>query len=240
MMREALWIMVSWLTLLAGSTGQPRAATAPFVYVAFGASDATGAGAGSMAEGYVYLIKQELETQIPHVILINRGVSGARIDIVKEEVRRATEAQNSADLVTIWVGANDLVHGDDPRSFQESLHSILQTLRQHVSRTIVIGNLPNLTRLPRFRNQPNPHVTEERIEAYNAVIAEEAREVDAALVDLSAQRLRDDLVLRSDGFHPNDAGHREIAALFLNAIRRKIAVSISCELIALPLGRLAA
>ncbi|HJR76270.1 MAG TPA: SGNH/GDSL hydrolase family protein [Nitrospiraceae bacterium] len=239
-MREVLWIMVSWLTLLAGGMGQPHAATASFVYVAFGASDATGAGAGSVTEGYVSLIKQELETLIPHVILINRGVSGARVDIVKEEVRRAKEAHNSADLVTIWVGANDLVHGDDPESFQESLHFILQTLRQHVSRTIVIGNLPNLTRLPRFRNQPHPHVTEERIEAYNAAIAEEARGVDAALVDLFAQRLRDDLVLRSDGFHPNDAGHREIAALFLSAIRRKITVSSSCELIVMPLGRLAA
>jgi lysophospholipase L1-like esterase len=231
-MREMLWIMVGWLTLLASGTGHLYAATPPFVYVALGASDATGVGAGSMAEGYVNLIKQELENLMPRVILINRGVSGARIDIVKEEVRRVKEGHNSADLVTIWVGANDLIHGDDPEVFREGLHFILQTLRQHVSHTIVIANLPNLTQLPRFRNQPSPHVTEKRIKAYNAVIAKEAGDVDAALVDLFAQSLRDDLVLHSDGFHPNDTGHREIAALFLNAIRPKIHASIGFELIA--------
>ena len=127
-MRALFWIMAGWLTLLACNTGQLHAATEPFVYVALGASDATGVGAGSMAEGYVYLIKQELEILMPRVILINRGISGARIDIVKEEVRRAKEAQSSADLVTIWVGANDLVHGDDPDAFQKSLRFILQTL----------------------------------------------------------------------------------------------------------------
>jgi acyl-CoA thioesterase-1 len=215
------------LVLLPTGRGHTQADTPAFVYLALGASDATGVGAGSTAQGYVSLIKQELEQLTPPVVLINRGVSGARIDTVKEQVRRAKEAQDSADLVTIWVGINDLVHGDDPDQFGQDVHFILGMLRQHVARTIVIANLPNLTRLPRFRRQPSPHVTEDRIRAYNAVIAEEAREAGASLIDLFAQDLRDDLVLHSDGFHPNDAGHREIAESFLQAIRPKIQVSPS-------------
>ena len=50
-------------------------------------------------------------------------------------------------------------------------------------------------------------------------LAEEAREAGALLVDLFAQIPHDDLLLHADGFHPNDVGHREIAALFLEAIR---------------------
>ena len=164
---------------------------------------------------------------MPPVVLMNRGVSGARINMVKEQVRRAMEAQESVDLVTIWVGANDLVHGDDIEHFRENLHFILRTLREHVDRAIVIANLPDLSRLPRFRKQPSPHVTQTRIQAYNAVIAEEAHDAGASLVDLFAQTVRDDLVQHSDGFHPNEAGHREIAALFLNAIRPKISAPIT-------------
>lgn len=214
--------VVIGLFLLSTVAGRSYADTSAFVYLALGASDATGVGAGSMAQGYVFLIKQELENWAPRVLLINRGVSGARIETIKEQVRRAKEAQDSADLVTVWVGANDLVHGDDPEPFAKGVHFILQTLRQHVARTIVIGNLPDLTRLPRFRKQPSPHVTEDRILAYNAVIADEARQAGASLVDLFAHNFREELVLQSDGFHPNDAGHREIATLFLDAIRPKI------------------
>ncbi len=193
-MREVFCIAVIGLILLLTSTGHLHAETPAFVYLALGASDATGAGAGSTAQGYVFLIKQELDKLVPPVVLLNRGVSGARIDIVKEEARRVKEAHQSADLVTIWVGANDVVHGDDPAVFRKGLHFIMQTLREHVSRTIVIGNLPDLSRLPRFRNQPNPHVTGQRIQAYNAVIEEEARDVGASVVDLFGQSLRDDLV----------------------------------------------
>jgi lysophospholipase L1-like esterase len=118
--------------------------------------------------------------------------------MVKEQVRLAMEAQENADLVTVWVGANDLVHGDDLEHFREGLRFILHTLREHVGRAIVIANLPDLTRLPRFRQQPNPHVNKSRIQAYNAVIAEEAGDAGASLVDLFAQTVRDDLIQHSD------------------------------------------
>jgi lysophospholipase L1-like esterase len=218
-MRRLCSIAVIGLLFVSTGEAHPYDERAAFVYLALGASDATGVGAASMANGYVFLIKQELEKLDLPVVLINRGVAGARANVVKEEVRHAKEAHDGVDLVTIWVGTNDLVHGDDPDDFGKALHAILQMLRKHVARTIVIANLPDLTRLPRFRNQPSPHVTDDRIAAYNAVIAEEAGAAGALLVDLFAQIPHDDLLLHPDGFHPNDAGHREIAAFFLEAIR---------------------
>ena len=233
-MRTWVWMVLGGLLLLPSSAGPLYANTPAFVYLALGASDAMGVGAGSTAQSYVSLITLELERQMPRVVLINRGVSGARIEVIKEEVRRAREIQQRADLVTIWVGVNDLVHGDDPEMFGEALHVMLQTLREHISDTIVMGNLPDLTRLPRFRQQPSSHVTEKRIQAYNAVIAREAEKAGASLVDLFAEAPRDDLVLQSDGFHPNDAGHRELAARFLRAIRPKIHAGIVVGMLAMP------
>ncbi len=189
-----------------------------FVYLALGASDAAGVGALPTTEGYVFLIKSELDRRLPGVALLNLGVPGARIDLIKEQVRLATRVGTKAHLVTLWTGGNDLVHGDDPKPFQEDLRFLLQTLTKDVSKIIVVANLPDLTKLPRFRRDPNPVVTPERVQAFNRAIEQEAREVGAPIVDLFAQPVREDLVFDLDGFHPNDAGHRELALLFLQEI----------------------
>ena len=209
---------------LSGCGSGPREKPIEFVYLALGASDATGVGATPLTEGYVFLIKQELDRRLPGVFLINLGVPGARIDLIKEQVRLAEQLDTKADLVTLWTGGNDLIHGDDPKIFRQDLRFVLETLREHVSKDIVIANLPNLTRLPRFQRDPSPLVTVATIRAYNEAIEQEAREPKASLVDLFAQPVREEMVFDLDGFHPNDAGHRELARLFLQVILPKLGV----------------
>jgi acyl-CoA thioesterase I len=189
-----------------------------FVYMALGASDATGVGAVPLTEGYVYQIRRELDRRMSGVFLINLGVPGARIDLIKEQVRVARQMGTRVDLVTVWTGANDLVNGDDPKIFQEDLRAILTMVTQTISGTVVIANLPDLTKLPRFRDNPSPSVTALRIATFNKVIEEEAQRFDASLVDLSAYPVHADLVFDADGFHPNNEGHRDIANQFLRVI----------------------
>jgi len=203
--------------MLSCSSG-PKEKKIEFVYMALGASDATGVGALPLTEGYVYLISRELGRRIPGEVLINLGVPGARIDLIKEQVRVAKQLGTKANLVTLWTGVNDLVHGDDPRAFREDLRFLLHTVRDSISKTIVVANLPDLTQLPRFRTAPNPSVTLDRVKAYNRAIEEEAAAVGASLVNLFVQPVREDLIFDIDGFHPNDAGHRELARLFLAVI----------------------
>jgi hypothetical protein len=64
---------------------------------------------------------------MPGVFLPNLGIPGARIDLIKEQVRLAIQARYKANLVTVWTGRNDLVHGDDPKRFHEDLRFILKT-----------------------------------------------------------------------------------------------------------------
>lgn len=200
------------------SCAGPREKKIEFVYLALGASDATGVGAVPLTDGYVYLIKRELDRRMPGVFLVNLGVPGARIDLIKEQVRVAQQLGTKAHLVTLWTGANDLVNGDDPSVFQQDLRALLSMVKADISRRIVVANLPDLTMLPRFRASPNTSVTAERVAAFNRVIAEEAKRAEASLVDLLAGPVRDDLVFDLDGFHPNNAGHREIANRFLGVI----------------------
>ncbi len=209
---------------VSGCASGPREKKIEFVYLALGASDATGVGATPLTEGYVFLIKQDLDRRMAGVFLINLGIPGARIDLIKEQVRVAGQLGTKANLVTVWTGANDLVRGDDPKTFRQDLRFILQMLRDDVSENIVIGNLPDLTRLPRFQRAPDPRVTLARVTAYNDAIAQEARDVGATVVDLFTQPVREELIFDVDGFHPNDAGHREIARLFLQSILTKLGV----------------
>lgn len=202
--------------------GGPKEKPIEFIYLALGASDATGVGALPLTEGYVYLITRELDRQISGVFLVNLGVPGARIDLIKEQVRVAKQLGTKADLVTLWTGANDVVNGDDPKQFQEQLRGLLTMVKQDISQTIVVANVPDLTQLPRFRTSPSPTVTLARIEAFNRAIAEETRSSGGTLVDLHATAVRDDLVFDLDGFHPNNAGHRQIAGQLLQAILPKV------------------
>ena len=219
-LKSALGVVLCCLCLAA--CGGTKEKSIEFIYLALGASDATGVGAVPLTEGYVYLITRELDRQIPGVFLINLGVPGARIDLIKEQVRVAKQLGTKADLVTLWTGANDVVNGDDPKQFQERLRALLRMVREDISRTIVVANLPDLTQLPRFRTSPNPTVTPARIEAFNRIIEEETRSAGGSLVDLQASPVRDDLVFDVDGFHPNNAGHRELARQFLQVILPKV------------------
>ena len=181
-------------------------------------SDAAGVGALPLTEGYVYLIKSELDQRMPGVFLLNLGIPGARIDLIKEQVRLAVQARYKANLVTIWTGGNDLVHGDDPKRFHEDLRFILQNVKKDISSTIVIANLPDLAQLPRFRQNPNPVVPSSAFVNLIRPSPQKRGPLTRPMVDLFVQPVRQDLVFDVDGFHPNDAGHREIARLFLQKI----------------------
>jgi lysophospholipase L1-like esterase len=216
-------VLVSVGLSLGSCVSGPPPTQAKFLYVALGASDATGVGAFPLTKGYVYLIRNAVEKFKPGVSLLNLGVPGERIGPIKETVRVAVvQVGLKPNLVTLWTGANDLIAGDDPREFQADLRFILQNLRKTTAAVIVVANLPDLTKLPRFRDQPSPIVTLDRVRAFNKGIAQEAAAVNAPVVDLFAEPVSDNLVSDLDGFHPNKEGHREIAVLFLEVLLPKV------------------
>lgn len=195
-----------------------------FVYLALGTSDVIGEGAMPHTEGYVFLINRDLQQRIPGTFLINLGVPGARIDALIEQIRLAKHVRSKADVATVWTGANDLLDGVHPSRFQSDLRQLLRTLQSSVSKTVVIANLPDLTKLSAFRTTPRSAVTLERIKTFNQAIELEARYINASVVDLFAQPIEDDLVLDGNGFHPNGAGHRLLAKLFLKVILERLGV----------------
>jgi acyl-CoA thioesterase I len=215
------------LALLSACSSSPpeHADDRNLLYMAVGASDAVGIGATHpLRNGYVFRIRDELEKGWD-VRLLNLGIPGARTAAIKDAVQLALRSGTDPDLVTIWVGANDLIDGVEPDEFQDELNELLDALADRTDAAVFIADIPDLTQLPRFREDPIRTVTRNRIEEFNEAIAEEAAEHGATLVPLSEEEVEDRYVSDEDGFHPNDAGHRRIADLFLRAIRSLLAAA---------------
>lgn len=186
-------------------------------YIAIGASDAFGIGATPITNGYVYLIEQGIESQGEEVSLTNLGIPGADADQIEDSAVSLALAEDP-HLITIFVGANDIVDGRNVSDFDGDLNGILSRLKQETSALLVIATIPDITKLPAFQSSPDPDVTLERVEQYNSAILSRANQYGALIADLQNAPLNDSLVNDQDGFHPNDAGHRVIADIFLNEI----------------------
>lgn len=191
-------------------------------YVAIGASDAVGIGAVPLTNGYVFRIRDALEEESFNVDLTNLGIPAAELG----EIKLAVELLLSdiglgfvgvPDLITIWVGANDIIAGVDPAEFEANLRDILMQLTEETSAFIVIANIPDLTQLPRFIEDPDEDVTIERVNDFNNIIESLALEFDIPIVDLFVEPI-DDMLVSEDGFHPSNEGHKRIAELFLDII----------------------
>ena len=178
------------------------------IYLALGASDAAGVGADPITRGYVFRIADELDQRVDEAFLANLGVPGANTEQLDQALELFLSSEVEPDLVTVWTGANDVIQGRDADDFADELEDIFERLRARTDGVIVAANIPDLTELPRFQDDPDDDVTQERIEEFNEAIAAQAEDDDVLLVDLYSEPVEDDLVSDRDGFHPNNEGHR--------------------------------
>ena len=190
-------------------------------YVALGASDATGIGAFPLTNGYVFRIKHTLEKNGKKVDLLNLGIPTANISAIEKAATAVQIAGVHKNLVTIWTGANDIIGGENVEEFEISLENILKHIRKDNSVFIAIMNIPDLTKIKRFRVKPDRHVTSQRVTAFNKAITRQSKKYNATVVDFFSNVPGDELVSDIDGFHPNNNGHQHIADLFLKVILPK-------------------
>ncbi|MGH1537468.1 MAG: SGNH/GDSL hydrolase family protein [Gammaproteobacteria bacterium] len=190
-------------------------------YVALGASDAFGIGAEPITRGYVYRIKDGFEDRGRKVNLLNLGIPTADIPAIKKTAKAALKRDTEIDLVTIWTGANDLIGGSNVSDFEEDLESMLRRIRNKSNAFIVIMNLPDLTQIKKFREDPDKDVTEANVTAFNQAITRQANNYNVPIVDFFKDAPSDMLVSKRDGFHPNNDGHQRIADLYLQIILPK-------------------
>jgi acyl-CoA thioesterase-1 len=208
---------------IAGGALRPTSGQAParpLTYVAIGASDSVGIGADAPeVEGWVPLLHRHLP---PDSRLVNLGISGSLLRQALDQQLPVAVASDP-DLVTVWLAVNDLNARVPLQRYRQELDTLLGTLRRDTRAAILIGNIPDVSRVPIYQQLERDAVRRE-VENWNRVIAEIAAKHGAVLVDLDAQWRglgeHPEYVSR-DGFHPSTAGYRRLADVFFDALAQQ-------------------
>ncbi len=205
-----------------GTAASRQQSTKLITYVAIGASDTFGLGSDDpYQENWAADLADLLGPS--HIHLINLGIPGITAhDALHLELPIALDAH--PDLVTIWLGVNDIVANVPVNSYASDLNTLLERLRANSPHArIAIANIPDLTLLPFFEGH-DPVALTQQIQAYNAAIASTALRYGAILVDLTQQnynlRAHPEYISSSDGLHPTDIGYRQLAKVFYEALQQ--------------------
>jgi lysophospholipase L1-like esterase len=213
-------------TALAGqsnATTSHQQSVKQITYVAIGASDTFGIGT---YDPYDDNWPTDLAAQLgpSHIHLINLGIPDITIhDALNLELPVALDSH--PDLITIWLGVNDIVAKVPANSYASDLNTLLSRLRVNSPHArIAIANIPDLTLLPFFA-QADPQVLTRQIQAYNTVIASAAQQYQAILVDLTQQNYNLQAhpeYINSDGLHLTDIGYQQLANVFYQALQASL------------------
>ncbi|MEU0796224.1 SGNH/GDSL hydrolase family protein [Amycolatopsis sp. NPDC005961] len=174
-------------------SGRPR-------WVALGDSMTQGIGADDVGGGWVPRLNARLGERFA---VVNLSASGARIaDVLDDQLPRMLALPSPPALVTVLVGANDMLTPARRRGAPDRFAELLDRLPAGRS---VVATLP----------QGNPEAR-----AVNELVDTAAARGDVRIADLRGGALgplRGSLA--DDWFHPNDVGYTRIAGLFEPPVR---------------------
>lgn len=121
------------------------------------------------------------------------------------------------DLITLCVGANDLINNVKAEDFARNYEAILTQIKTKTSARVIVMNIPDLSLAPAvptyMRADARQHIV-----AFNRLIAEVAARQDMRLVDLftrSESFASHTEFFSKDGLHPSDEGYEFWAELLL-------------------------
>lgn len=212
-------IEIVMLLLLAAQNGryhtywQKRAETttneAGLLYVALGDSVGISIGASSAEKGYVGLIAELLEQKAGRPVrVVNLSKSGATINQAVEDQLPKLKTYDP-DVVTIEIGANDMVHTWDEAKFRDDMTRLMSELPKHT----VISDMP-------YFGGGIKRGVEKNVPRANEIIRELAAERGLSVAPLH-QITKDNDSLRvyaADYFHPNNRGHQNWFQAFWSVI----------------------
>lgn len=197
----------------------------PFVYVAMGDSTAEGTGASHPSRNYATIVYGSLKDRYKLTKYYNYAKSGAVLhDVVADQLPRTLQLQPS--LVTISIGANDILKRTHLNIFEKNLYTLLKTLQEQTDATIVISTVPDLSLTPAV---PRLLKTYSRYKAtkINAIINRVGKATNTVTVDMfednKAMLQTFPEAIASDGFHPSDFGYALWANTILVTLRNFLA-----------------
>jgi len=172
------------------------------LWVALGDSMSQGIGARDISGGWVGQLHSRLAAAGRDLRLVNLSKTGARVrDVLDDQLPRLHEITAQPDLVTVLVGANDMLR----RNRREpAVRDFGRLVAELPTGSTVIATLP----------RRNPHAL-----AINALVDDAAAAGRMRVADMRGRTLASLRGTRADDhFHPNERGYASIADAFAMAI----------------------
>ena len=200
-----------------------------------GDSITKGERASSPDKGFVCLVGKWLPAEVR-----NYGISGTRfarqfIPSAKPEydrffASRIDEINHDADLIFVFGGTNDFGHGDAPigRLGDKTLDTffgagdfLINELLKHYKKEQIVFIIP-LWRLDEIEPQNHVKPFKHTMEEYRQDLLQVLKVYDIEALDLRADFGKaENSPLYFDHVHPNDEGHKKLAELLINYLKRR-------------------
>jgi lysophospholipase L1-like esterase len=185
-------------------------------YLALGDSYTIGTGLEHEAQNFPSLLAGRLrQATRADVVLVNLGVNGyTTADLIRRELPVAR--RSAPELISILIGANDVVQGSDDATYRARLTQIYETVKSlglRAARVLAVS-IPDFSPLPGAAAFGTPNHLRARIDAFNAIARSEADSRGFQYADITAisrETDRGDDWLAGDGLHPGPAQHRAFA-----------------------------
>lgn len=194
----------------------------PVRYLALGDSYTIGTGATAPSRNFPSLLARRLEGAGGRpVALQNPSVNGFTTrDVIRAEI---PQVQRAPHLVSVLIGANDVVQGYDAATYRGALQTIydfVARLRLPAGRVLTVA-IPDFSVVPTAGDYGKPETLRARIDAFNQIAVEESQARQFDFVDISEVSRsgvgRSDWIA-DDGLHPADAQYAAWAEVIWRAV----------------------
>ncbi len=153
-------------------------------------------------DAYPAVIQQKIDSAGMRWEVVNAGLSGEKSAGALQRVRSWLIRQ-PFDVLVVETGANDMLTGADVDTMRANIQAIIDTVRaaRPQARIVLVGMLaaPNMARA--------------YVDRFNATFPDLARENDLPFVPFLLEGVAAQQRLNlADGIHPNEQGHRILAA----------------------------
>ncbi|MBI3522627.1 MAG: SGNH/GDSL hydrolase family protein [Chloroflexi bacterium] len=186
---------------------------ATVAYLALGDSFTIGTGT-SPDVAFPAVLVRLWRDQGRSVVLTNPAMNGYTTDdLIAKELPLAARVRPG--LVTLLVGANDIVRGHDEGRYRDQLRSIHAGLRSQGVRAhdVVVLPQPYWSASPSAAGFGDPRALEETIDRFNQIARDEAERAGSRYIDLSPlmRTQAEQRMFAPDGLHPSGEAHAQWA-----------------------------
>lgn len=207
----------------------PQSQSGAFRWVALGDSLTEGDGKSDNARRYTELVLSRLKTIRPAATLRNIGRSGRTLEQMVAEQLPIALSDDPA-LVSIWIGANDVIYfnpGEDVTSsataFEQRLDVAVSQILVRTRARIIVANLHDISLIPAARgwSEAERAARHGMTVAINQAIANVVqRHADrVSLVDMFNFAALREMGCYADDYHPSDDCEPRVADLWWQAMQ---------------------